>query len=121
MTDDPRSHPFRDSVTDLKAAREVPDTAQTRAPAYRLAFADPDFLTRDELRPVRLQLELLKPQMVMDERGIRSTVVLMGSARASVARKRRDRRRAWQAGTRRRASWHAWSRREASKATGATM
>jgi uncharacterized protein (TIGR00730 family) len=82
MTEDTRSHPFRDSVSDLKTASQVPDTAQTRAPAYRLAFADADFLTRDELRPVRLQLELLKPQMVMDERGIRSTVVLMGSARA---------------------------------------
>ena len=79
--DDTRSHPFRDSVQDAAAAGQVPDTPQTRAPAYRLAFTDTDFLTRDELRPVRLQLELLKPQMVLDERGIRSTVVLMGSAR----------------------------------------
>ncbi|AMY71369.1 TIGR00730 family Rossman fold protein [Frigidibacter mobilis] len=79
--DDSRTHPFRDSVQDAAAACEVPDTPQTRAPAYRLAFTDTDFLVRDELRPVRLQLELLKPQMVMDERGIRSTVVLMGSAR----------------------------------------
>ncbi len=82
MNDDPRAHPFRDSIADLAAAEQIPDTPQTRAPAYRLAFADPEFLTREELRPVRLQLELLKPQMVMDERGIRSTVVLMGSARA---------------------------------------
>ncbi|PZR00740.1 MAG: TIGR00730 family Rossman fold protein [Cereibacter sphaeroides] len=83
MTEDPRPHPFRDSVTDAAAAERVPDTPQTRAPAYRLAFRDTDFLTREELRPVRLQLELLKPQMVMDERNIRSTVVLMGSARIS--------------------------------------
>ncbi len=81
MKDDPRTHPFRDSVADIATADRIPDTAQTRAPAYRLAFADPEFLTREELRPVRLQLELLKPQMVMDERGILSTVVLMGSAR----------------------------------------
>ncbi len=59
----------------------LPDTPQTRAPAYRLAFADPDFMMREELRPVRLQLELLKPQMILDERGIRSTVVLFGGAR----------------------------------------
>lgn len=78
---DSRSHAFRDSVEDVKAARRIPDTPQTRAPAYRLAFADPDFLMREELRPVRLQLELLKPQMVLDERGIRSTVVLFGGAR----------------------------------------
>ena len=49
--------------------------------AYRLAFTDADFMMREELRPVRLQLELLKPQMIMDERGIESTIVLMGSAR----------------------------------------
>jgi uncharacterized protein (TIGR00730 family) len=82
MKDDTsRSHPFRDSVADVAAADQIPDTPQTRAPAYRLAFADPDFMMREDLRPVRLQLELLKPQLVMDERGIRSTVVLMGSAR----------------------------------------
>jgi len=78
---DSRSHAFRDSVEDVKTARRIPDTPQTRAPAYRLAFADPDFLMREELRPVRLQLELLKPQIVLDERGIRSTVVLFGGAR----------------------------------------
>ena len=81
MKDEPRSHPFRDSTQDIEAAHRIPDTPQTRAPAYRLAFADPDFMTREELRPVRLQLELLKPQLVMDERGIESTIVLFGGAR----------------------------------------
>ncbi|MGR3321723.1 MAG: LOG family protein [Pseudooceanicola sp.] len=83
MTDDDRHsyRPFRDAGTDIRTAHEVPDTPQTRAPAYRLAFADDEFLCRDELRPVRLQLELLKPQMVMDERGVESTVVLFGGAR----------------------------------------
>ena len=79
--DSPRSHPFRDSIADVATADQTPDTPQTRAPAYRLAFADADFMMRDDLRPVRLQLELLKPQLVLDERGIRSTVILMGSAR----------------------------------------
>lgn len=79
--DDPRRHPFRDSRQDAEAARHLPDTPQTRAPAYRIAFTDTDFLMRDELRPVRLQLELLKPQLVMDERGVETTVVIMGSAR----------------------------------------
>lgn len=81
MKDEPRSHPFRDSVEDIAAAKRIPDTPQTRAPAYRLAFADRDFLLRDELRPVRLQLELLKPQLIMDERGIESTIVMFGGAR----------------------------------------
>ena len=80
MKDEPRSHPFRESIEDSRAAKRIPDTPQTRAPAYRLAFNDPDFMMREELRPVRLQLELLKPQLVLDERGVKSTVVLMGSA-----------------------------------------
>ena len=69
------------STEDIEKSHEVPDTPQTRAPAYRLAFDDRDFLTREELRPVRLQLELLKPEMILQERGIESTVVLFGGAR----------------------------------------
>ena len=81
MKDDNRPHPFRDSIQDAAAQSRLPDTPQTRASAYRLAFTDQEFLTREELRPVRLQLELLKPEMIMDERGITSTVVLFGGAR----------------------------------------
>ena len=58
-----------------------PDTPQTRDPAYKLAFRDTDFLLRDELRPVRFQLELLKPEMLLDEAGVGSTLVMYGSAR----------------------------------------
>ena len=81
MKDEPRSHPFRDSVEDIAATKRIPDTPQTRAPAYRLAFADRDFMTREELRPVRLQLELLKPQLIIDERGMESTIVMIRGAR----------------------------------------
>ena len=49
--------------------------------SYRLAFTDTDFLLREELRPVRVQLELLKPQLVQDEQGVETTVVIFGSAR----------------------------------------
>jgi uncharacterized protein (TIGR00730 family) len=49
--------------------------------AYRLAFTDTAFLLREELRPVRMQLELLKPEMVQQELGIESTIVIFGSAR----------------------------------------
>jgi uncharacterized protein (TIGR00730 family) len=73
--------PLPHSDEDLKRARSVPDTPQTRAPTYRLAWDDEDFLTRRDLRPVRLQLELLKPEMVLSERGIRSTVIMFGGAR----------------------------------------
>ncbi|MCK0170831.1 TIGR00730 family Rossman fold protein [Aliiroseovarius sp. S1123] len=80
MKDD-RNHPLRDSHQDRETAHQTPDTAQTRAPAYRLAYDDQDFMCRDELRPVRLQLELLKPELMMQEYGVESTVVLFGGAR----------------------------------------
>lgn len=73
--------PLPHSDEDLRRARSVPDTPQTRAETYRLAWDDEDFMTRRELRPVRLQLELLKPEMALAERGIRSTVILFGGAR----------------------------------------
>ena len=49
--------------------------------AYRLAFTDTEFLLREELRPVRMQLELLKPELVQQEQGIQNTIVIFGSAR----------------------------------------
>lgn len=56
-------------------------TAQTQHPSYLLAFRDTEFLLRDELRPVRFQLELLKTEMLLDEANIGSTLVCYGSAR----------------------------------------
>jgi uncharacterized protein (TIGR00730 family) len=51
------------------------------ADAYRLAFADPEFLLRRETRGLRMQLEMLKPELEMQEQGIENTVVVFGSAR----------------------------------------
>jgi hypothetical protein len=69
------------AAEDLRDARHVPETPQTRSPSYQLAFADTEFLLRAELRPVRLQLELLKPELALIERRIESTIVVFGSAR----------------------------------------
>ncbi len=49
--------------------------------AFRMAFTDTDFLLREELRPVRLQLELQKAELIQQEQGVESTVVVFGSAR----------------------------------------
>jgi hypothetical protein len=49
--------------------------------SFRLAFTDERFLLREELRPVRMQLELLKPEMIQQEQHIESTIVLFGSSR----------------------------------------
>jgi len=83
-----RPRRFPDARADVRKWQEIPDTPQTRSPTYRLAFNDPDFLCRDELRPVRLQLELLKPEMELEARNIRSTIVLFGGARIPDPEKR---------------------------------
>lgn len=80
MKDD-RQSSFPAAHEDLHTSRERPDSPQTRSPAYRLAYDDPDFLLKDELRSVRLQLELLKPQLALDEHGIDNTIVFFGGAR----------------------------------------
>lgn len=72
---------FPHAGEDMARADGVMETEQTLSPAYRLAFADMDFMVRRELRPVRFQLELLKPEMLLAEHDIRSTVVVFGSAR----------------------------------------
>jgi uncharacterized protein (TIGR00730 family) len=51
------------------------------ADAYRLAFADPEFLLRRETRGLRIQLEMLKPELEMQAQGIENTIVVFGSAR----------------------------------------
>ncbi|NIM19193.1 MAG: cytochrome D ubiquinol oxidase subunit II [Candidatus Latescibacteria bacterium] len=52
-----------------------------RSPTYRRADMDPDFLQRDELRPARLMLEFLKPELGLTEHGIESTIVVFGGTR----------------------------------------
>ncbi len=73
--------PLRTSKQDIAAAKRAPQTPQTASSAYRLAYADDEFLTSDDTRGVRFQLEYLKPEFSLRERGIRSTVVLFGGAR----------------------------------------
>ncbi len=59
--------------------------AITESPTYRLAYEDFDLLRQDDLRPLRLQLELLKPERILHEQGVLSTVVVFGSARVTDA------------------------------------
>ena len=72
---------FPTSKIDAKAAKHVPSSPQTESSAYKLAFQDSEFLLREDLRPVRFQLELLKPELLMNEANIASTFVFYGSAR----------------------------------------
>ncbi|WCM86406.1 TIGR00730 family Rossman fold protein [Acidovorax sp. NCPPB 3576] len=80
-----------DSNTDLNDSRLANAWAELNnhavngnplhADAYRLAFADPEFLLRRETRGIRFQLEMLKPDLGQTAQGIENTVVVYGSAR----------------------------------------
>ncbi|HEV2079488.1 MAG TPA: LOG family protein [Allosphingosinicella sp.] len=82
MTDPhPPSRVFSPAREEAAVANQPTSSPQTEDPAYRLAFQDMDFLLREDLRPVRFQLELLKPDLLLDEANIASTLVMYGSAR----------------------------------------
>jgi uncharacterized protein (TIGR00730 family) len=68
-----------DAWADLQAHADMGTPLQPDA--YRLAFADPEFLLRRETRGIRFQLEMLKPDLEQQQQGIDHTVVVFGSAR----------------------------------------
>jgi predicted Rossmann-fold nucleotide-binding protein len=94
MSDKPSPLNARNFPSAQDEARRVAGATRYAGPesAYRLAFTDTEFLLREELRPVRMQLELLKPELVQQEQGIQSTIVIFGSARIL---RPRPRRRSW--------------------------
>ena len=61
--------------------RQKLQRALENSPAYRVAYEDTEFLNQDEQRPVRLLLELQKPEIRLLEHNIQSTIVVFGSAR----------------------------------------
>ena len=65
----------RDAVSDAEENLK----AILSSPSYTLAEQDTKFLARRELRPVRLQLELLKPEMALAEYNINTTIVVFGA------------------------------------------
>ncbi|ADB15734.1 conserved hypothetical protein [Pirellula staleyi DSM 6068] len=70
------SSPLSSQAHDMQPSDNL--EAILKSPSYRIAAEDTDFLLRPELRPVRLQLELLKPEMILEEQGVESTIVLFG-------------------------------------------
>src|SRR5690554_6565415 len=73
---------FPSAEEELRATPH-PTSARYDGPgsAFRMAFTDTDFLLREELRPIRLQLELMKPELIQQDENVHSTVVIFGSAR----------------------------------------
>ena len=84
MNHTPHKHDIHDTALH-SAGNEllsIQDSSAVITPqAYRLAFTDPEFLLRRETRGIRMQLELLKPDLAQQEAGIENTVVVFGSAR----------------------------------------
>mgnify|MGYP003457940035 CR=1 FL=1 len=72
---------FARAAQDAETAKKIEATPQTLSKSYKLAYQDSEFLLREDLRPVRFQLELLKPELLLDEAKIESTLVMYGSAR----------------------------------------
>jgi uncharacterized protein (TIGR00730 family) len=72
-------YPMHDAWADLQA--HAGNGSPLQADAGRLAFADPEFMLRREMRGVRFQLELSKPDLVQEDLGVDHTIVVFGSAR----------------------------------------
>jgi uncharacterized protein (TIGR00730 family) len=69
-----------------KATEEDPDAGRRvqailNSPSYRRADSDIDFLARDGVRGVRLQIDYLKPELLLEEHEIHQTIVVFGSTR----------------------------------------
>ena len=83
----PPKRVFQPAREEAQVAAQATESPQTVNPSYRLAFQDMDFLLREDLRPVRFQLELLKPELLLEQADIASTFVFYGSARIPEAEK----------------------------------
>ncbi|MFO7875894.1 MAG: TIGR00730 family Rossman fold protein [Desulfovermiculus sp.] len=76
-----RKGPYPSALEAAHSAQEAKLTPQCQSQSYKLAFQDPDFLLWDELRPTRMQLEILKTELMLQDYQIESTVVVFGSSR----------------------------------------
>ena len=79
QTDDHTGRRLADAWAELQSHADRGNPLE--ANAYRLAFADPEFLLRRETRGIRFQLEMLKPDIEQQAQGIENTIVVFGSAR----------------------------------------
>lgn len=80
MSNDNKNALYERHLASAREARAQAEQLQGHS-SYRLAFTDDDFLMQDELRHVRLQLEYLKPQLLLEQHKVKATVVVFGSAR----------------------------------------
>jgi len=72
-------HRPKPSAEDPDAPRRI--RAIMDSPSYRQADQDVSFLQLDETRGVRLQIDYQKPEILLEQHGIRHTIVVFGSTR----------------------------------------
>lgn len=72
-----------------------PNAAQMASPSYRMAAMDQDFLLGDSMRGVRFLMEYAKPEEALRAWGVRSTLVVFGSARIREGQRWYDEARAF--------------------------
>ncbi|MRL67445.1 TIGR00730 family Rossman fold protein [Brevundimonas sp. SPF441] len=72
-----------------------PNAAQMASPSYRMAAMDQDFLLGDSMRGVRFLMEYAKPEEALRAWGVRSTLVVFGSARVREGHRWYDEARAF--------------------------
>jgi len=80
--------PFDEAFDNTVSRDHLPDEScfgdvhsHLNSPSYEIAFRDLNFLRSDAARPLRIQLEMEKPEWFMRQAGIRSTIIVFGSAR----------------------------------------
>ncbi len=74
----PWEHP-KPKTEDPEALKRI--AAIKRSPSYRLAEEDKEFLFSEETLPIRLELDYIKPELILKEHGIERTIVVFGSTR----------------------------------------
>ncbi len=77
-TDLPWQHP-KPKTEDPEALKRI--EAIMKSPSYRLAVEDHDFLLSDDTLPLRLQMDYIKPELILRQHGIERTIVVFGSTR----------------------------------------
>jgi len=75
------SRPLTSIEKEVRTRSHSAMSVDAASKSYPVAFADTEFMLRPELRPVRVQLELLKPELVLADHNVTATIVIFGSAR----------------------------------------
>jgi len=69
------------TITDFLNLKKSQISEESSSDSYKFAFDDEAFLARRETIGIRFELELLKPEILLNEHGIEHTITVFGSTR----------------------------------------